>query len=95
MKTRLWEADIGWRGADSQQENMFVEEGAEEETARELRGCATVHLSGDPKGKHPGRWNSQNKEGAGAEGVEGEGRVRPRKPPGQWSEQERAPARGS
>ena len=39
VKTRLWEADIGWRGADSQQENMFVEEGAEEETARELRGC--------------------------------------------------------
>lgn len=40
----------------------MVEEGAEEETARELRGCWKVHLNGDPKGKHPGRWNSQNKE---------------------------------
>lgn len=53
---------MGGDGPTVNKRTCWVEEGAEEETARMLRGCWKVHLSGDLKGKHPGRWNNQNEE---------------------------------
>lgn len=46
----------GGEGPTVSKRTCWVEEGAEEETARELRGCWKVHLSGDLKGRR----NNQN-----------------------------------
>ena len=56
MKTAVCgKLTLGGKGPTVNKRTCWVEEGAEEETVRMLRGYWKVHLSGDLKGKHPGR----------------------------------------